>query len=110
MAGLVPAVHVLFSSSGTKDVDARHKAGHDGGKGLRRLELSGYPFFGPTRNVALARAMATPIRLYETLRKTERAAGLDDVGLDREPLPDLGAADEVDGHAYRHQRIGAARL
>jgi hypothetical protein len=41
-------------------VDARHKAGHDGGKGLRRLELSGYPFFGPTRNVALARAMATP--------------------------------------------------
>jgi hypothetical protein len=29
MAGLVPAIHV-FTSSGKKDVDARHKAGHDG--------------------------------------------------------------------------------
>jgi hypothetical protein len=28
MAGLVPAIHV-FLSSGTKDVDARRKAGHD---------------------------------------------------------------------------------
>jgi glucose-6-phosphate isomerase len=28
MAGLVPAIHVL--SIGKKDVDARHKAGHDG--------------------------------------------------------------------------------
>jgi histidine triad (HIT) family protein len=28
MAGLVPAIHVLFA--GTKDVDARHEAGHDG--------------------------------------------------------------------------------
>jgi len=27
MAGLVPAIHVLFRSQG---VDARHKAGHDG--------------------------------------------------------------------------------
>jgi hypothetical protein len=30
MAGLVPAIHVLFRMRGTKDVDARHKAGHDG--------------------------------------------------------------------------------
>jgi hypothetical protein len=29
MAGLVPAIHV-FLACGTKDVDARHKAGHDG--------------------------------------------------------------------------------
>jgi hypothetical protein len=29
MAGLVPAVHV-FAASEKKDVDARHKAGHDG--------------------------------------------------------------------------------
>ena len=29
MAGLVPAIHV-FICSGKKDVDARHKAGHDG--------------------------------------------------------------------------------
>jgi hypothetical protein len=28
MAGLVPAIHV-FLRSGKKDVDARHKAGHD---------------------------------------------------------------------------------
>jgi hypothetical protein len=29
MAGLVPAIHVL-SDAALKDVDARHKAGHDG--------------------------------------------------------------------------------
>jgi hypothetical protein len=29
MAGLDPAIHVLLSSAGDKDVDARHKAGHD---------------------------------------------------------------------------------
>jgi hypothetical protein len=28
MAKLVPAIHV-FASAGPKDVDARHKAGHD---------------------------------------------------------------------------------
>ena len=28
MAGLVPAIHVLLAF-GVKDVDARHKAGHD---------------------------------------------------------------------------------
>jgi hypothetical protein len=28
MAGLVPAIHVLMLG-GKKDVDARHKAGHD---------------------------------------------------------------------------------
>jgi hypothetical protein len=30
MAGLVPAIHV-FAVAKHKDVDARHKAGHDGG-------------------------------------------------------------------------------
>src|SRR5258707_11894255 len=34
----------------------------------------------------------------------------DHVGLDREPLPDLGAADEIDRHADRHQRVGAAHF
>jgi hypothetical protein len=29
MAGLVPAIHVLLGSEHRKDVDARHKAGHD---------------------------------------------------------------------------------
>jgi hypothetical protein len=29
MAGLVPAIHVLLAAL-EKDVDARHKAGHDG--------------------------------------------------------------------------------
>ena len=30
MAGLVPAIHVFFVSFCFQDVDARHKAGHDG--------------------------------------------------------------------------------
>jgi len=30
MAGLVPAIHVLRCVTVVKDVDARHKAGHDG--------------------------------------------------------------------------------
>src|ERR1700756_5263275 len=47
---------------------------------------------------------------YDTLCEADRAAGLDHVGLDREPLPDLAAADEIDRHADRHQRIGAAHL
>jgi len=29
MAGLVPAIHVFLATK-KKDVDARHKAGHDG--------------------------------------------------------------------------------
>jgi hypothetical protein len=29
MAGLVPAIHVLKMPRQPKDVDARHKAGHD---------------------------------------------------------------------------------
>jgi len=29
MAGLVPAIHVFIVIKGNKDVDARHKAGHD---------------------------------------------------------------------------------
>jgi hypothetical protein len=33
MAGLVPAIHVLLALiARKKDVDARHKAGHDGGE------------------------------------------------------------------------------
>jgi hypothetical protein len=31
MAGLVPTIHVLLAEL-NKDVDARHKAGHDGGQ------------------------------------------------------------------------------
>jgi hypothetical protein len=34
MAGLVPAIHVL---AGKKDVDARHKAGHDDGEVIAPL-------------------------------------------------------------------------
>jgi hypothetical protein len=30
MAGLLPAIHVFLDAS-KQDVDARHKAGHDGG-------------------------------------------------------------------------------
>src|SRR2546421_2137457 len=36
MAGLVPAIHVFLRvTKKKKDVDARHKAGHDGGIGQR---------------------------------------------------------------------------
>jgi hypothetical protein len=30
MAGLVPAIHVFLDAAPKQDVDARHKAGHDG--------------------------------------------------------------------------------
>jgi hypothetical protein len=30
MAGIVPAIHVLGAAFAKEDVDARHKAGHDG--------------------------------------------------------------------------------
>jgi hypothetical protein len=36
MAGLVPAIHVLFLRL-KKDVDARHKAGHDGSSDLQPI-------------------------------------------------------------------------
>ena len=36
MAGLVPAIHVLLAAT-AKDVDARHKAGHDEIVGDRAL-------------------------------------------------------------------------
>ena len=36
MAGLVPATHVLLC--GTKDVGARHKAGHDDGETVHQRE------------------------------------------------------------------------
>jgi len=32
MAGLVPAIHALSAVRCSEDVDARHKAGHDGGE------------------------------------------------------------------------------
>jgi hypothetical protein len=37
MAGLVPAIHVLFAAK-KKDVDARHKAGHDDERGQTRTQ------------------------------------------------------------------------
>src|SRR6266481_1605397 len=41
MAGLVPAIHVLGTAR--KDVDARHKAGHDELRGRRRQNLDKNP-------------------------------------------------------------------
>jgi hypothetical protein len=37
MAGLVPAIHA-FDAVGSKDVDARHKAGHDDDVGEGHLK------------------------------------------------------------------------
>ena len=39
MAGLVPAIHV-FNRLGKKDVDARHKAGHDAETGVTPWRLT----------------------------------------------------------------------
>ena len=44
------------------------------------------------------------VGLDQALREADRSAGLDDVALDREPLPDLGGADEIDRERDRHQR------
>ena len=44
------------------------------------------------------------IGLDQALRKADRSAGFDDVALHREPLPDLGGADEIDRKRDRHQR------
>jgi hypothetical protein len=52
MAGLVPAIHVLFGGDDWKeDVDARHKAGHDEREANVRLcrsweSGSAHQFFG----------------------------------------------------------------
>jgi hypothetical protein len=35
MAGLVPAIHVFLAQK--KDVDARHKAGHDDGESIASI-------------------------------------------------------------------------
>src|ERR1700676_1531176 len=37
MAGLVPAIHVFATHQDCKDVDARHKAGHDENNSVRLL-------------------------------------------------------------------------
>jgi hypothetical protein len=38
------------------------------------------------------------VGFYQTLREADRAAGLDHVWLDGEPLSDLSRADEIDRH------------
>src|SRR5215813_6084367 len=45
MAGRVPAIHVLATAK--KDVDARHKAGHDGGRGSEIMKAIVIHRFGP---------------------------------------------------------------
>jgi hypothetical protein len=44
------------------------------------------------------------VGLDQALGKADRGAGLDDVALDCEPLPDLGGADEIDRKSDRNQR------
>jgi hypothetical protein len=57
MAGLVPAIHVLLSMC-RKDVDARHKAGHDE-KSKAKTYLAGAAFAERSGRFA-ASASATP--------------------------------------------------
>ena len=66
------------------------------------------PFFGTTRNVALARAITTSSALIRLCAKQIVLPVLIDLALDREPLPDLGGADEIDREPDRHQRRHAA--
>jgi hypothetical protein len=42
MAGPVPAIHVFLADS--KDVDARHKAGHDEARRYERTGLLPFPY------------------------------------------------------------------
>ena len=65
-------------------------------------------FFGTTRNVRVGACDHDVVGLDETLREADRAAGLDHVAFDREPLSDLRGADEIDREADRHQRRYAA--
>jgi hypothetical protein len=53
MAGLVPAIHVL--TCWPKDVDARHRAGHDGGEIARELGIrSGAAHIDQTETLMIA--------------------------------------------------------
>ena len=56
------------------------------------------------------RARSRFVGLDQALRKQIVLPGLDHVGLDREPLPDLRGADEVDRERDRHQRRHPAHL
>jgi hypothetical protein len=48
MAGLVPAIHVFPLQAAKKDVDARHKAGHDvEGAGLAPRDVQAHIWEGP---------------------------------------------------------------
>ena len=49
MAGLVPAIHV-FGAVRKKDVDARHKAGHDGRENYSAALLAALVNFFSTRS------------------------------------------------------------
>jgi hypothetical protein len=55
MAGLVPAIRVFLVSCSPKNVDARHKAGHDAEKACVGHTAAG---FG-TREIASANSAAT---------------------------------------------------
>src|SRR5436190_19526701 len=59
MAGLVPAIHVFFLAGKSKDVDARHKAGHDEEEGLGLLASLGP---GMTAARPLPRRADQPLR------------------------------------------------
>jgi len=61
MAGLVPAIHVFALAGNLKDVDARHKAGHDGWR-FHCITAGGSRIFRevPIVSQGPARALLTP--------------------------------------------------
>ncbi len=72
MAGLDPAIHALFPIE--KDVDGRHKAGHDVERLCARREVRTRPYssrpntrsseYGPPPRRAMAKQMSPHIRVY----------------------------------------------
>jgi glucose-6-phosphate isomerase len=79
MAGLVPAIHVLLSC--TKGVDARHKAGHDGGEIMtihQSIDSALERRIGPhgASDKALNDSLARAEGALETLRARHADGGL----------------------------------
>ncbi|RTE89879.1 DUF1036 domain-containing protein [Bradyrhizobium sp. LVM 105] len=79
MAGLVPAIHDL--SSGAKNVDARHKAGHDGSR-ARRSRLTRFLMTLPAAAVSFVVSSAPAFADLKICNRmsyvVEAAIGIDD--------------------------------
>jgi hypothetical protein len=62
MAGLVPAIHVLLAAK-KKDVDARHKAGHDDDRCPPRTSNFAAPHHRPVNDAVICDSRAVAFRI-----------------------------------------------